>query len=271
MASLLKQAWRPAVAAQAIYAMDGKNDTASSLAGKRLPVSDTGPVCKRPRAAQLEPGSASVSAARLAWCFEALQNYKDKSTVHEAALLGMHNLQQYAKQGQELRSLPWRTFIDKILSEWHGDNIVDAIKASRLCAKSWCTSWCQSYFHTWKGAQELVYELLQQKKMTWKVLQDASRPGAWLADLVCTALRVEMGLIKRNAQVIPVANDFYKEFGCLVMPLPKHLSSNKIGNIMDYLVWFAFEEQKYEWIVAVCFRAAMCSLADKMRAQSCAA
>ncbi len=102
-----------------------------------------------------------------------------------------------------------------------------------------------------------MHELLQQKKMTWKELRDASRPGAWLADLVYTALRVEMGLIKRNAQVIPVANDFSKEFGCLVMPLPKHLSSNKIGNIMEYLVWFAFEEQKYEWIVAVCFRAAM--------------
>ena len=135
-----------------------KNDTASSLAGKRLPVSDTGPVCKRPRAAELEPGSASVNAPRLAWCFQGFQNYKGKSAVQKAALLGMHNLQQYAKQGEELRSLPWRAFIDKLFSQWHGDSIVDAIKASRLCAKkgagvratslhgkvhkSWCTSCC---------------------------------------------------------------------------------------------------------------------------------
>ena len=146
----------------------------------------------------------------------------------------------------------------------HGDNIVDAVKASRLCADSAV----REYFHAWKGAQELVYALLQQQqtKMTWKELRDASRPGAWLADLVCTALCVEMGLIKRNAQFIAVGNDFYKEFGCSVMQLPNHFSDNNIGNIMEYLAWFAFEEQRYEWIVAVCFRAAMCFRAAKMRA-----
>ena len=89
----------------------------------------------------------------------------------------------------------------RIFAQWHSDNIVDAVKASRLCADSAV----REYFHAWKGAQGLVYALLPQQltKMTWKELRDASRPGAWLADLVCTALRVEMGLIKRNAPVIP--------------------------------------------------------------------
>ncbi len=236
----------------------------SDLAGKQLPVSDSGPVCNQPRAADLEPGSASVRSPRLAWRFEGFRNYKDKSTVREAALRGMQNLQQYAKQGEELRSLPWRAFINKIFAQWHGDSIVDAVKASRLCTDSAV----REYFHAWKGAQELVYALLQQQqtKMTWKELRDASRPGAWLADLVCTALCVEMDLIERNGQFIAVGNDFYKEFGCSAMQLPNHFSDNSIGNIMEYLAWFAFEEQRYEWIVAVCFRAAMCFRAAKMRA-----
>ena len=67
-----------------------------------------------------------------------------------------------------------------------------------------------------------------------------------------------MGSIKRNAQFIAVGNDFYKEFGCSVMQLPNHFSDNNICNIMEYLAWLAFEEQRYEWIVAACFRAAMC-------------
>ncbi len=94
-------------------------------------LTNASPGMPRPHAAQIEPGSAGESASQLAWSFDSFRKYRDTSTVHASALLDMPRLQEYSKEGQELRSLPWRLFINRIFSHWHGESILEAFEANR--------------------------------------------------------------------------------------------------------------------------------------------
>ncbi|MDA8583731.1 hypothetical protein N9L68_05840 [bacterium] len=72
-------------------------------------------------------------------------------------------------------------------------------------------------------------------------MREASRLGAWLADVVYTVMLVELGFARHVVKYVAVGNDAYAE-----------LAAN-LGVKGDWSCspGSAFEEMRFDWIVAV--------------------
>ena len=83
-------------------------------------------------------------------------------------------------------------------------------------------------------------------------MREASRPGAWLADVVYTIMLVELGFARPAVKYVAVGNDAYAQLADnLGVEGDRNNSANNLGNMLEFLTCVAFEEMRLDWIVAL--------------------
>ena len=103
-----------------------------------------------------------------------------------------------------MRDVPWRTIAELVLSTMCANQGT----GHAFCVRHVCA--CQgaaivkSYLEKWKREIRLVEYVLTWSRCSPEDMCEASRPGAWLADVVYTVMLVELGFARPNVKYIPV-------------------------------------------------------------------
>ena len=179
---------------------------------------------------------------------QALVDYISEEGLPTATQLCLCPGQRRGPRDLELRWLPWRQLCDHVLRQGsrHGALALATTEALR------------AYLVDWSESSAWVRDTLEWK-YTPTEMNDISRMGAWLGDVVHTELCVRAGTHNAWAQFVVVHNKCYKRLGMeLLCETDVNSSPNNVGNIFEHLHWLAFEEkkenveeQRCEWILAV--------------------
>ena len=159
-------------------------------------------------------------------------------------------LQKYAQEESKLNEMPWMDIARKIADGINrkderldsGDNMM-CIEELRAYVEDWRTD-CQTVDNL------IRWNLFETDKA--KKLAKASIPGAYLADFIFTLLanerqavspKMHYVVIKTNTYVnladkLDIRNDYFR-------------SASNTSNLMECLVWFAYEQNRYHFIMTV--------------------
>ena len=179
--------------------------------------------------------------------------WKDNSRLLGEGQADMPRLQGYVSAGiVYLRDIPWIDLVEGVCvaarREARTDDVLQAAAALGLGG----APNLKVYLDAWGRQSDKVQAAIEWRRCTPNEMCEVSRPGAWLADAVFTALCVEMGKLRWNAKYIAAGNDAYADLAAdLGIVGEQNNSNNNLGNVLEFLTWVALEERRVGWIVAV--------------------
>ena len=151
-----------------------------------------------------------------------------------------------------LRDVPWRPILEEVFSVVCAKSGTEKVTEVAASLGLHDVSELKRYLENWRQQNAVVEGVLTWRRYTAKEMCEASRPGAWLTDVVYTAMLVAQGSARFNVRFIPAPNDAYVRLADnLGVKGDMNNSPNNLGNVLEFLTWLAFEEKRFDWIAAV--------------------
>ena len=147
-----------------------------------------------------------------------------------------------------LKDMGWRSLVEEvtIMANQGGRTLLSNISDLKACLADWRRD------SSTLDEVENVDELIQWKLHSPKDLCDICRISSWLGDGVHTEVLIRNGILKRTIEFTAIGNDAYKRlWTALDLPNTENCSSNNCGNILEHMMWLAFESGRYNWILGV--------------------
>jgi len=264
-------AWQPEAPTPSSPARDSAGDRGAGRSGQA-------PAGSRSRDPEPERGrvdncgsseSEAGSESCLAWTGDP-GRWKDDSKVETEGLENMPRLMSLAERATLLREFPWRDLVRSVYRQAHAAAQVH--RQAHAAAKVQSSDMqvvvgtlglrdpdgLKNYLTAWAAGSQRVRQTLAWELASPKQMCQMSRPGAWLGDVVFTDLLVVFGK-RANMQYAAVGNKFYTWLGGALGVTAlgtQNSSANNVGNVMEFLHWLAYEEDRCEWVVAICLLAA---------------
>jgi len=159
-------------------------------------------------------------------------------------------LQKYAQEICKLNEMPWMDIARKIADGINrkderldsGDNMM-SIEELRVYIEDWRTD-CQTVDNL------IRWSLFETDEA--KTLAKCSRPGAHLADFMFTLLAIERRATSPESDYVAIKTGTYVNLADKLDIRNDYFgSANNISNLMECLVWFAYEQKRYHFIMTV--------------------
>ena len=147
-----------------------------------------------------------------------------------------------------LKDMGWRSLVQEVTSRANQDGHKLLSNISDL--KAYLADWRRDSGRF--GEVENVDMLIQWKLHLPKALCNICRIGSWLGDTVHTEVLIMENPKRKNMEFKAIGNDAYKRlWTALDLPSTENCSSNNCGNILEHMMWLAFESGRYNWILGV--------------------
>ena len=187
------------------------------------------------------------------WCSSSLQEIIEtcKEVKHEfPTIAGLEHIHRHVGE------LPWHAIAMQIANniDRRGE-LLDSAQAIMDYAT------LRTYTKLWTSECQFV-----KKVISWEVFKHESAakdmillstPGGYLADFMFMLVSIERKKLKRTCTWATVFNCVYEELGrVLEIHHPVYCRANNIGNTMQVLMWLAYEQQKYTFIISIIHHAA---------------
>lgn len=186
--------------------------------------------------------STAVPEVSLEWSADPVM-WMGTSELRAEKLLGMPISQDIVRQRVlYMRDVPWRMIAAHVFSTVcanPGTDIVCRVRHSCLhviaCLKL--------YLEHWRSGSPVVEYVLAWRMYTNPTeMCEASRPAAWLADVVYTVMLVGLGFARPTVKYIPVGNYAYVQLADnLGVEGDRNNSADNLGNMFEFITWVAFE------------------------------
>ena len=192
---------------------------------------------------------------------DALADILDVGKMFKEELCYLAQLSQHKTQ---LWELPWEDMADKIANciGRRGASLETAdalMDLDHLCV----------YIKAWMQQFDIVRKIINwnlfEHNVAARKLAVLCRPGAYLADFVFTLVAVERGHIKPTSAYAVIHNHVYVKLAVnLGIVNSTFCSENNVGNVLECLFWFAYEQCRYEFIISVVHHAAQLQLDNNL-------
>ena len=178
-------------------------------------------------------------------------NLQESINTFSALNINVPKLIKFSQQYTQLRQLPWNTIsvdiaenIARTCDYLDSSQAIMGRKKLQAFIKSWMTS-CES-------ARNLItWEPLRDDYASLNMLR-LSRPGRHLANVMFTILSVERQRLASNCKLHVICNKAYVHMAiALNMVHPCYCFSNNVSNTMQALLWLAYEQKKYGFIISM--------------------
>ena len=166
-------------------------------------------------------------------------------------------LHHFGNTKKKLRDIPWNDIAAEI-----ADNVNRTTELLDSAQTIMDMTTLRTFIQEWKNESDVVkkllhWELFKESDAPAKNVAVLSRPGAYLADFMFTLVSIERQNIIDKVKYSVICNGVYKEMATsLDIHHSVYSNANNVGNIMESLVWLAYEQQKYGFIISVVHHAA---------------
>ena len=119
----------------------------------------------------------------------------------------------------------------------------------------------RTYTNVWMSQCQFVKKLISWEAFTSdsaaKDMQVLSTPGGYLADYMFMLVSIERMKLKSACRWATVSNSVYVYLASVMeIRHPAYCGANNVGNTMEALIWLAYEQKKYKFIISVIHHAA---------------
>ena len=145
----------------------------------------------------------------------------------------------------KLKQIPWRSLVEEVMQGSPAYGLSTISELTTYLAKWRSESVAQ-------GEVESVDALIRWELHQPKELCNVCRIGSWLGDSVHTEILVRDFGARSNIEYQAIGNDVYARLSkALNITHAYFRSENNQGNILEQMMWLAFESGRYQWIVGV--------------------
>ena len=187
------------------------------------------------------------------------ENWKDGSLVcvSQYQLTSFPKLREMVFNKQQLNQLPWgrltETFLVRLCGVTGGHEVTNALVAECLRKSNLHTvHGMKKYLDAWSRVSISVRDARSMAHWNSRRFAAMANMGAWVGDCIISELSVRAGKMRPNRKYRCTSNEAYVVLGNrLDVNTGVYGSRNNIGNVMEHLMWIAFEEDRYAFAVAV--------------------
>ena len=170
---------------------------------------------------------------------------------HEFPKLVMYN-----RVHVRVRELPWIRIAMEIANNVHRTSVLLS-SAQAIMEKPLL----QYYLQAWMNENDVVRRIISwnlfRTEDVAKKMAMLSTPGGYLASLMLSFVSIERKRSKPSCNMYGIYNDVYVQLATdLKIHYPVHVQRHHIGNAMESLLWYAYEQDRYEFIISVIHHAA---------------